>query len=93
MRTKESFDALLNSIYKCKSMHIIEHTIEQNLNDKTLSEDQRASLIALYEMRDLDSIWAYTAEKLGLHEEAETIRAFIEKKKSRPKPNLDDILI
>jgi hypothetical protein len=94
MRSKLSFDALLRSIHQCKSFYTIEYTLETNLTDDSLSAEQRAVLVSLQGLRTLDEIHLLTAEKLGLHEEAAAIKAFIEKKKTRPtRPSLDDLLI
>lgn len=93
MTHPESFLALLRSIHQCKSFTVIDMTIEQNLHAETLTEAQRADLVSLQGLRSLDEIHIFTAEKLGLHEEAAAIKAFIERKKTRAKPNLDDFLI
>lgn len=93
MRSKETFDALLRSIHQCKSFYVIELTLEQNLTDDKLSAEQRADLVSLQGFKTLDEIHIFTAEKLGIHEEAAAIKAFIERKKTRPRPNLDDLLI
>lgn len=44
MRNKDSFRLLIASIRRSKSLQAIRLTIEMNLHDHTLSEEQRAEL-------------------------------------------------
>jgi hypothetical protein len=87
MRNKESYRALLQSIHRCNSLTAIDLTVERNLADTTLSEQQRTDLEQIARLTSIDVIHIFTAEKLGLHEEAERIKAFL-RRKAAQKPNV-----
>jgi len=83
MRNQESYKALIQSIHRSSSMTAIMLTLERNLADQTLSVQQRVDLEHLKRLTSLDVIHVFTAEKLGLHQEAEAIKAFLRKKAAR----------
>lgn len=75
MRNKESFKALILSIHKSRSLHAIQLTIERNLSDHTLSDVQRSDLQQMAQIKSLDVLHVFTAERLGLTEEAARLKA------------------
>lgn len=90
MRTKEDFDTLLRSIHNCKSLTVIEYTIDANLSQGDLSAEQKELLTKIKEHNVLDEVWLLTAGHLGLEREAANIRAFLERKKQTPALDPDD---
>lgn len=83
MRNKESFKALIVSLNRCKDMNVLKLTIEMNLHDHTLSEQQRSDLLHLQQLKSLDVIHVFTSEMLGLHKEAELLRERLKQKATR----------
>jgi hypothetical protein len=75
MRDKDSFRRLLVSLHRCKNWPAIKLTIERNLSDYTLSEQQRADLLLLQPIVSLDVLHVVTADLLGLKSEANGIKA------------------